>query len=166
MSSPNDPMTPQRESNSIKCRWCSNGMPEWSADARVWIHRREGIDRRCENPPGENGVRPTTEKPMTPQRLDEIIAYLERYQIPESTMLADLRAHRNQLERNEWQPISTAPNTKDEVLIYEPPGNIRVATRIPDTNTYLDGTTYGIYDDPVEFIPTHWQPLPKPPEAK
>ncbi len=71
----------------------------------------------------------------------------------------------DQLERNaEWQPISTAPNTKDEVLIFEPPGNIRVATRIPDTNTYLDGTTYGIYDEPVEFFPTHWMPLPKPPE--
>jgi hypothetical protein len=33
------------------CQWCAEGKPEWSKDARVWIHRRERLDRRCENPP-------------------------------------------------------------------------------------------------------------------
>ncbi len=43
------------------CRWCADGMPEWSEHAQVWIHRR---DRACENPPGRNagsGVRSTGE---------------------------------------------------------------------------------------------------------
>ncbi len=113
---------------------------------------------------------------MTPQRMREIA---DKYvascpSLPHLTdcpvcagIAAELRAHADQLERNgEWQPISTAPNTKEEVLIFELPNTIRVATRIPDTNTYLDGTTYGIYDTEVEFFPTHWMPLPKPPKAK
>lgn len=33
------------------CKWCAEGPPEWSPDANVWIHRRERLDRRCENPP-------------------------------------------------------------------------------------------------------------------
>ncbi len=34
-----------------KCRWCADGSPEWSYDAKGWIHRREHLDRRCDNPP-------------------------------------------------------------------------------------------------------------------
>lgn len=37
------------------CRWCADGPPEWSYDAKVWIHRRERLDKRCENPPNGYG---------------------------------------------------------------------------------------------------------------
>lgn len=33
------------------CRWCAEGRPEWSCDAKAWIHRRDRLDRRCQNPP-------------------------------------------------------------------------------------------------------------------
>ena len=36
---------------SSTCRWCAEGRPEWSSDAKAWIHRRDRLDRRCENPP-------------------------------------------------------------------------------------------------------------------
>lgn len=36
---------------SSTCRWCAEGRPEWSSDAKAWIHRRDRLDRRCQNPP-------------------------------------------------------------------------------------------------------------------
>ncbi len=33
------------------CKWCAEGKPEWSYDAKVWIHRRDILDRKCEAPP-------------------------------------------------------------------------------------------------------------------
>jgi hypothetical protein len=45
-----DPRTPLK-----RCEWCEQyGMPEWSYSANVWIHRLPRLDRRCENPPGQN----------------------------------------------------------------------------------------------------------------
>jgi hypothetical protein len=36
------------------CKLCGAGdVPEWSTDAKVWIHRRENLDRRCDNPPAD-----------------------------------------------------------------------------------------------------------------
>jgi hypothetical protein len=43
------------------CRWCADGKPEWSYDAKVWIHRRDRLDRVCENPPNNYGY--TTQVP-------------------------------------------------------------------------------------------------------
>jgi hypothetical protein len=35
-----------------ECRWCiEGGLPEWSDAAKVWIHRRPGLDKKCTNPP-------------------------------------------------------------------------------------------------------------------
>lgn len=45
----------------MKCRWCEEGLPEWSFYARVWIHRHAGLDRKCENPPNNYGY--TTQVP-------------------------------------------------------------------------------------------------------
>ena len=35
------------------CKWCVEDAspPEWSAHAKVWIHRRERLDKQCLNPP-------------------------------------------------------------------------------------------------------------------
>lgn len=43
------------------CKWCADGPPEWSYHAKVWIHRRERLDRACENPPNNYGY--TTQVP-------------------------------------------------------------------------------------------------------
>lgn len=41
-----------KKAPNYKCRWCvSDGPPEWSEHAKVWIHRRDKLDRVCEKPP-------------------------------------------------------------------------------------------------------------------
>ncbi len=38
------------------CKWCADGPPEFSEYSKVWIHRRESLDRRCDNPPADWAV--------------------------------------------------------------------------------------------------------------
>jgi hypothetical protein len=40
-----------------RCRWCASGPPEWSPHTRVWIHRLDPIDRKCEDQAGNDGIR-------------------------------------------------------------------------------------------------------------
>ncbi len=44
-----------------RCKWCYDGPPEWSRWAKVWIHRRDRLDRQCEDPPNDYGY--TTQVP-------------------------------------------------------------------------------------------------------
>jgi hypothetical protein len=43
-----------------ECRWCAENQPEWSDDAKCWIHRRASVDKRCLRkhltPSGEQGT--------------------------------------------------------------------------------------------------------------
>jgi hypothetical protein len=32
---------------SDECRYCAENDPEWSSDAKCWIHRRASLDKRC-----------------------------------------------------------------------------------------------------------------------
>lgn len=55
------------------CRWCREGKPEWSYDAKVWVHRRSTIDRRCENPPNDYGyTRQVPEDTVSAERLAKL----------------------------------------------------------------------------------------------
>jgi hypothetical protein len=45
----------------IECPWCKDGPPVWSYDAKVWIHRRDSLDRRCWTPYNDYGY--TTQVP-------------------------------------------------------------------------------------------------------
>lgn len=63
----------------------------------------------------------------------------------------------------DWQPIETAPNKKD-VLLYRCGYPLCIAGR------FFNGEEWGWAtierpDDWIEGEPTHWQPLPEPPEA-
>lgn len=77
-----------------------------------------------------------------------------------------------ELERRaagEWRPIETAPKDGSSVVIY---GDIDASEAIPDyavcswepaaigqpAGWVLDG------HESVMFVPTHWMPLPSPPE--
>lgn len=31
------------------CKWCIENEPEWSTHAKVWIHRRDSVDKACLN---------------------------------------------------------------------------------------------------------------------
>lgn len=55
-----------------------------------------------------------------------------------------------------WQTIETAP--KGELLLYFPP-------RKDAKNTLPAMTRVGLASDYPNRIPTHWMPLPAPPES-
>ncbi len=80
----------------------------------------------------------------------------------------------DQLERNgEWQPISTAPKDGTPILIWAPEWKFANCgwwqSSINGTNDagWTDGTVISWnYQENSVLLPTVWQPLPKPPEAK
>jgi hypothetical protein len=77
----------------------------------------------------------------------------------------------NREKINDWQSITTAPQDGTEILAYgtyydfvldkpskRPHMNI---VRFADTDEF-DGW---VDRDDCDFLPTHWQPLPQPPEG-
>jgi hypothetical protein len=60
-----------------------------------------------------------------------------------------------------WQPIETAPKDGTHVIIFDP-SDSRPREAVFDT-------CYGQWVDPIEaydeYSPTHWMPLPAPPEV-
>lgn len=64
---------------------------------------------------------------------------------------------------SEWQPIETAPNDGQEVLVFDPNwGTAAVAFR--EEATGFPWAIVGGKDDSRPLEPTHWMPLPAPPE--
>lgn len=58
---------------------------------------------------------------------------------------------------NNWQPISTAPKDGTAILVYIG-GNIEAVA----VTQWEDGAWS--WPDYVRYQPTHWQPLPEPPQ--
>ena len=56
-----------------------------------------------------------------------------------------------------WQPIETAPKDGTEILVVEPDGEMYVAF----WNIYESLWFYGV----DLCVPTHWMPLPQPPQS-
>lgn len=71
---------------------------------------------------------------------------------------------------SEWQPIETLPGTEDPVILWIPangcciaPGRLGVAaTKEQAASMYRHS---GAWPN-VKFTPTHWMPLPPPPDPK
>jgi hypothetical protein len=66
-----------------------------------------------------------------------------------------------------WQPIKTAPKDGTYVLIYIPrSGEIMMACYLPRVEPIKDVTRWWTAerDLPLELAPSHWMPLPDPPE--
>lgn len=65
---------------------------------------------------------------------------------------------------SEWKPIETAPTGERVLLNWQQLGHIECGTRHDDSE---DGRPYFVlFDGDSMFIePTHWMPLPEPPEA-
>lgn len=59
-------------------------------------------------------------------------------------------------DSNGWLPIKTAPSDGRQIIIFGPRG-VEV--------TSADGDWWRFTRD-MKFLPTHWQPLPKPPGQK
>lgn len=67
------------------------------------------------------------------------------------------------VEARQWQPIETAPKDGTPVLVYDANwcGNMGPRVTPAGWAPYTDGGGYW----PGVTEPTHWQPLPAPPEA-
>lgn len=57
---------------------------------------------------------------------------------------------------SKWQPIATAPQSDDDVLVYG--GRYKKVTVVP-----ADGDWWRAF--PGKARPTHWMPLPDPPTS-
>lgn len=79
---------------------------------------------------------------------------------------------------SEWQPIETAPKDGTRVIVYEPHGvhsragrrKVCSCDKVTESYWHQPGNpaVEGFWTSPmgqVRFKPTHWQPLPAPPES-
>lgn len=68
---------------------------------------------------------------------------------------------------NEWQPIETAPKDGVDIIIFggefESAGSNKIPMIVKWNGTYWTSTHY-CYNEAIALNPTHWMPLPKPPE--
>ena len=76
--------------------------------------------------------------------------------------LAQLRAHIAELEaERQWQPIETAPKGTILILIRRGIGMCQI-----EECENIDGFFYAKWSGNNDFAPTHWMPLPEPPEVE
>ena len=65
---------------------------------------------------------------------------------------------------SEWKGIETAPKDGTRVIVNDPKspgaGEVTVGSYDPDDERWGDDAARGF-----PIYPTHWQPLPEPPEA-
>ena len=70
----------------------------------------------------------------------------------------------------QWRPIETAPKDADGILVYAPAypnAPVGEACFHEGTGWWWVGTAPGdYYADPIQPPPTHWLPLPAPPEKE
>lgn len=74
------------------------------------------------------------------------------------------------MSSDKWQPIETAPKDGTWIMIYEPYGggqNVDLTHWIASWGDYGHDEGWIDQDDAlVTRNPTHWQPLPTPPEGQ
>ena len=63
-----------------------------------------------------------------------------------------------------WQPIDTAPND-EPILIYTPTWGALIAVRSGEFGEWLSRMQVPVSISDETEAPTHWQPLPAPPEG-
>lgn len=73
----------------------------------------------------------------------------------------------------QWRPFSEAPESRDEILVYRPDAGVFMAlhceedayTATPDSPPEGDFYWFSTCgEDLTVDLPTHWMPLPPPPE--
>ncbi len=144
------------------------------ADPEAWENADVGRHSR------ENNIRLARANAMGKARyLSELLAGFSQSQFVEAAasengenllnalvgVLSDYPNHRQQAERGEaWRPIETAPKDGTWFLAYWPV--LTFEDRIQITRWLHGDCRFVDASDFMDHIqPTHWQPLPTPPEA-
>lgn len=79
----------------------------------------------------------------------------EDYRVPK-TVAAFIEQLRHDLDAIDWRPIDTAPRDGTMVLLHRPDGVMLVGAF---------NTRAGVWVHIKDPTPTHWMPLPEPPES-
>lgn len=72
-----------------------------------------------------------------------------------------------EMEVDDWKPIETAPE-ETAVLVYVTEGVMAVGRRsvYSDRSTWWLDNSFGYNEDGEIYGPTHWMPLPEPPQPE
>lgn len=102
--------------------------------------------------PGEHGE--GEEVPATPASIRSMIAELQSEWDNAEKRIARLRAEA------EWRPISTCPDEYTDKMFFYPESNVKGRISLPNM--------VRVCRSPKETPrqPTHWRPIPQPPEAQ
>lgn len=69
----------------------------------------------------------------------------------------------------EWQPIETAPKDGSRMLLPFTDANGRTSVIVGGYDNHWTGKCWVIsevrFQRPVDWTPTHWMPLPEPPQS-
>jgi len=107
---------------------------------------------------------------MTPDEMRRAAAWLSdtaRFLAsPECAALA--RLLREEADSQGWRDIATAPRDGTYILGYRSNGDISRCRVIPrdDCEMWEFGNTSGAYEFYPRIRPTHWRPLPPPPQGR
>lgn len=96
--------------------------------------------------------------------MDDLIIRLRKAAHIEPEELAELMEEAAAaLEAVQWQPIETAPKDGREILASEY-GYVEIAFWSGGVSKWIGPCDS--FGDPVVMAPTHWMPLPAPPEGE
>ena len=118
---------------------------------------------------------------MTPtaEQIERVCACRDdawRYRAPESQIISRkvvcdiVAAWEHVAQREQWQPIETAPRDGTEVLIVVPHNGkgpvagVMLGYVCEDDGDWYDSSENARWAGPV-YAPTHWMPLPEPPQC-
>lgn len=131
-------------------------------DAEQLAACREDWTRACEAVTGRKGEHLNPDELVErvvgmKRREDELIRELTKQGAEDDASNADLVAEM----REDWQPIETAPE-RDAVLVHHASYWGALACKHEDGSWWRWRAPVG--NEPLNFRPTHWMPLPEPPK--
>lgn len=79
---------------------------------------------------------------------------------------ADIAALLAEVESRRWQPIETAPKDGTYILAYPVLNQVACVVSWQRTRGWLGCWRMPMTNEAAPYDPTHWMPLPEPPQAK
>lgn len=101
-------------------------------------------------------AKPNATVTMPAEWVRDLLAYVREMEVAQTDPLAA------------WQPIETAPTDGTPLLLFARSKNARAPIRIVGWFLADIGWIEGCFvpNQPIGIVPTHWMPLPRPPELR